>query len=225
MSKNRHIEFIKGLVSGMEAGADDYIVKPFDQHELRVRIRAGQRIIQLQSELLSAKQDLLLQSRTDSLTGILNSRAILQQIKIEMSRAQREEKKLSLSMLDIDHFKNINDTHGHMVGDAVLQEFVKRIGEVIRKYDSLGRIGGEEFLIVFPGAKEAVAFKVAERVRSVIGETDFFVDGAKIRVTVSQGVATWDGNTNVDDLIAEADKALYRAKGNGRNRVEQAFYQ
>jgi len=215
----------ENIISGMEAGADDYVVKPFDQHELRVRIRAGQRIVQLQSELLAAKQDLLLQSRTDPLTGVLNRRAILSQIEIELSRAQREGKNLSLSMLDIDHFKKINDTYGHMVGDDVLREVVRRISAVIRKYDSLGRFGGEEFLIVIPGAEGAEAYAIGEKIRSVIGETAFFVDGSKIRVTVSQGVVTGDGNANVDDLMAMADKAMYQAKDNGRNRVEQTFPQ
>jgi len=215
----------ENIISGMEAGADDYVVKPFDQHELRVRIRAGQRIVQLQSELLAAKQDLLLQSRTDPLTGVLNRRAILSQIEIELSRAQREGKNLSLSMLDIDHFKKINDTYGHMVGDDVLREVVRRISAVIRKYDSLGRFGGEEFLIVLPGAEGAEAYAIGEKIRSVIGETAFFVDGSKIRVTASQGVVTGDGNANVDDLMAMADKAMYQAKDNGRNRVEQTFPQ
>ena len=212
------------IVSGMEAGADDYVVKPFDMHELRVRIRAGQRIVQLQSELLAAKQDLLLQSRTDPLTGVFNRRAILSQIEIELSRAQRENKTASLSMLDIDHFKKINDTYGHPVGDDVLREVVRQISAVIREYDFLGRFGGEEFLIVLPGAKESDAYSACERIRSAIGETDFAINGSKIHVTVSQGVVTGDGNANVNDLIAKADKALYQAKGNGRNRTEQVYF-
>ena len=213
----------ENIVSGMEAGADDYVVKPFDQHELRVRIRAGQRIVQLQSELLVAKQDLLIQSRTDSLTGVLNRRAILSQIKTELSRAKREKKDLSLSILDIDHFKKINDTYGHMVGDDVIREVVKRISVAVRTYDSLGRFGGEEFLVVMPGAKEIEAYSICERIRSAIGETDFAINGLKIHLTVSLGFVTGDGNADIDDLIVRADKALYQAKGNGRNRTAQTL--
>lgn len=215
----------ESIINGMEAGADDYIVKPFDQHELRARIRAGQRIIQLQSELLAAKQELLAQSRTDPLTGILNRRAILSQLEIELSRTQREKKKVSLSLLDIDHFKNVNDTYGHMVGDMVLRECVQRIGSAIRMYDSLGRFGGEEFLIIIPKAEEMEACVVGERIRSVIGDKEIVVDETSIRVTVSQGVATWDENASIDDLIERADKALYQAKENGRNRIEQVYFQ
>ena len=213
----------ENIIRGMEAGADDYIVKPFDQHELRVRVRAGQRIIQLQSELLATKQDLLLQSRTDPLTGVFNRRAILSQIKIELSRIKREKKQLSLSLLDIDHFKNVNDTYGHMVGDAVLRECVKRIEQVIRAYDSLGRIGGEEFLIIIPGTVASDALLIAERIRFSVSKADVHVNGNHIPITVSQGIVTCDGNTDVDVLIAMADKALFQAKDNGRNRVEKAF--
>ncbi|MEE8321974.1 MAG: diguanylate cyclase [Gammaproteobacteria bacterium] len=212
------------IVSGMAAGADDYIVKPFDPHELRVRIRAGKRIIELQSELLMAKQDLFLQSRTDSLTGVLNRRAIFSQVETELSRVRRENKKISLSMLDIDFFKKVNDTYGHMAGDEVLRDVVKRINNVIRIYDSLGtlgRYGGEEFLLIIPGTKEEDAYGIFERIRTAIVETDFPVNGSNIQVTVSQGVVTWDGHEKADDLIARADKALYQAKENGRNRVEQ----
>lgn len=213
----------ENIVSGMEAGADDYVVKPFDQHELRVRIRAGQRIVQLQSELLVAKQDLLIQSRTDPLTGVLNRRAILLQIETELSRAKREKKDLSLSILDIDHFKKINDTYGHMVGDDVIREVVKRISVTVRTYDSLGRFGGEEFLVVMPGAKEREAYSICERIRTAINEKDFAINGLKIHLTVSLGFVTGDGNTDIDDLIVMADKALYQAKGNGRNRTAQTL--
>lgn len=178
---------------------------------------------QAEEELVKTKQDLLLLSRTDSLTGILNRRAILSQIEIELSRAKRENKKLSLSLLDIDHFKKINDTYGHIVGDNVLRVVVGRISSVVRVYDSLGRFGGEEFLIIIPGAKEVGAYSLCERIRSVVGNKDIISNGLSIRVTISQGVVTCDGNAIVDDLIARADKVMYQAKRNGRNRVEQAI--
>lgn len=212
----------ESIIKGMEAGADDYITKPFDPHELRVRLRAGQRILDLQSELLAAKKELLVQSRTDPLTGVFNRRAILSQIDIELSRAKREKTKISLSMVDIDYFKKVNDTYGHLVGDEVIRECVRRISASLRVYDAIGRIGGEEFLVIMPGAEEADAFSIAQRIRSVIGNKNFIADGSSIPVTISQGVATCTENTSPDDLIAMADKALYRAKENGRNRVEQA---
>lgn len=213
------------IIEGMEAGADDYIIKPFDQNEMRVRIRAGQRILQLQSELLATQKDLLRLSRVDPLTGVLNRRAILSQIEVELSRAQRENQKVSIAMLDIDHFKKVNDTYGHMAGDVVLRECVKRINAVARTYDSLGRFGGEEFLIVIPGPDEEEVFSICERIRLAVNATDIPIDGSSVRVTVSQGMVVWDGNAHIDDLIVVADQALYLAKKNGRNRVERSHAQ
>jgi len=215
----------ENIVTGMDAGADDYITKPFDQHELRVRVRAGQRIVQLQSELLEAKKDLLIQSRTDPLTGVLNRRAILSQLESELSRSKRGNTNISISMLDLDHFKKINDTYGHLAGDAVLRECMNRIGDSIRNYDSIGRFGGEEFLVVFPEAKQEDALLIAERIRKNVVEKDVNVNGVHISFTISQGLATANGDMTVDNLIAMADEALYRAKENGRNRVEQASAQ
>ncbi len=212
----------ENIVTGMEAGADDYITKPFNTHELRVRVRAGERIVQLQSELLEAKKKLEVQSRIDPLTGVLNRRAILSQIGRELSRAKRENTQISISMLDLDHFKTINDTYGHLAGDTVLRECMHRAQSAVRQYDSVGRFGGEEFIVVLPGADEDNALVVAERIRLKINETAADVDGISIPFTISQGLATSNGSTNVDGIIAMADQALYRAKENGRNRVEKA---
>jgi diguanylate cyclase (GGDEF)-like protein len=215
----------ENIVTGMEAGADDYITKPFDMHELRVRVRAGERIVQLQSELLDAKKKLEIQSRTDPLTGVLNRRAILSQIGYELSRAKRNNAHISISMLDLDHFKTINDTFGHLSGDAVLRECIHRVESAVRVYDSVGRFGGEEFIVVLPETRAADAFTVAERIRLRINEMAADVDGISIPFTVSQGLATCSGDATVDEMIATADQALYRAKEHGRNRVEQALDQ
>ncbi len=208
------------IIMGMDAGADDYVVKPFDHNELRVRIRAGQRIVDLQSELYAVKKELLLQSRTDPLTGILNRRALMPLIAKECSRSLRSKASFALSMLDIDHFKKINDTYGHSAGDAVLKEIVNRINAVIRPYDLLGRFGGEEFLVVVPGACAADIITISERIRQRISGTKVCVDQLEIAVTASQGIVAWDGKSSVDEMIRAADDALYRAKKAGRNCVQ-----
>jgi diguanylate cyclase (GGDEF)-like protein len=208
------------VIRGLEAGADDYIVKPVDPSELKVRVRVGQRIIQLQSDLLAAKHDLLEQSRTDPLTGVLNRRAILSQIESELNRSERTDNPSSLALLDIDHFKAINDTYGHLAGDAVLKECVRRIGKIMRSYDSLGRLGGEEFLMLFPGTSESQALAICERIRGVIGEEPVVFKGVAISLTVSQGVVTANTKSSVDEIIDRVDQAMYRAKRNGRNRVD-----
>ncbi len=215
----------ENIVTGMEAGADDYITKPFDMHELRVRVRAGERIVQLQSELLEAKKTLEIQSRTDPLTGVLNRRAILSQIGSELSRANRENTNVSILMLDLDHFKTINDTYGHLAGDAVLRECMRRVELTVREYDSVGRFGGEEFIVVLPGSNTDDTIAVAERIRLSMNETPADVAGISIPFTISQGLATSNGQSTVDEMIAMADQALYRAKENGRNRVEKALDQ
>jgi len=206
----------------MTSGADDYVVKPFDQQELRMRVRAGQRIIELQSALIAAKEEVETLSKVDPLTGIWNRRAFLAELAAEMSRASRGGDRLGLSLLDIDHFKNVNDTYGHLTGDAVLRECVERITASVRPYDSVGRFGGEEFLVLLPGTGEDEVVIVGERIRHAIAQSPFDVGDEHIEVTVSQGVAIWDGKASVDDLIGSADTALYHAKDSGRNRVERA---
>jgi diguanylate cyclase (GGDEF)-like protein len=214
----------RDLVEGMEAGADDYVTKPFQAHELRVRLRAGRRILELQEELLAAREALRMQATHDGLTGLPNRCAILETLHKELSRANREGQPLSLLMVDLDRFKQVNDTYGHLAGDAVLREAAQRMRGAVRSYDSVGRYGGEEFLIVLPGCEGASGWAQAERVRSAIATPRLSAGSQLLPVTCSIGVASRIFPTAADAaaLLREADQALYGAKNGGRNRVAQA---
>jgi diguanylate cyclase (GGDEF)-like protein len=210
------------LVEGMEAGADDYVTKPFQSHELRVRLRAGRRILDLQHQLLAAREALRDQATRDGLTGLLNRNAIFEVVHKELARASREGHPLSLLMVDLDRFKQINDTHGHAAGDAVLRESARRMREAVRSYDSVGRYGGEEFLIVLPGCDGKSAVTHAERVRETFAGSPFFTGQHSVVVTCSIGASSrlQPSEADGETLLREADLALYGAKDGGRNRVE-----
>ncbi|MBI5757564.1 MAG: diguanylate cyclase [Planctomycetales bacterium] len=213
------------VVGGLDAGADDYIVKPFDPQELRVRLRAGERILDLQTQLILAREQMRDLALHDSLTGIWNRGATLDALTRELSRAQRERGHVGVIMVDIDKFKSINDTLGHPAGDAVLREVTSRFKRSLRPYDTLGRMGGEEFLILVPGCNALNAFSQAERLRSVIAREPVQTSDGSVAVTVSMGVSVAEHGDllNVESLIRSADLALYRAKRAGRNRVEAGF--
>jgi len=210
------------LIEGMDAGADDYITKPFDQNELQVRLRAGTRLVDLQVQLLKAREDLRDQATRDSLTRLWNRSSILGELDRELARLEREARPLGVVIVDLDHFKQVNDTYGHLAGDAVLREAARRMQNSIRQYDSIGRYGGEEFLILFPGCGEAESFAQADRLRKQLAQSEMSVNDSSLRVTASFGVTTaipCQGWTQ-EALIRKADEALYIAKKSGRNRVE-----
>ncbi len=209
------------LVEGMDAGADDYLTKPFKAQELRVRLRAGRRILDLQEELLAAREALRDQATHDGLTGLLNRATVLETLQIEAERAMRERRPLALILVDLDHFKLVNDTHGHLAGDAVLREAARRMKQACRRYDAIGRYGGEEFLAVAPGCDREASHAQAERLRAALASMPFAAAGASLAVTCSIGVA-WREHplpSQTDAFIREADEALYAAKDRGRNRV------
>ncbi len=209
------------LVEGMEAGADDYLTKPFNAQELRVRLRAGRRILDLQQQLMEARESLRVQATHDALTGLLNRGRVLEVLLTEIARSERELRPLALLMVDLDRFKQVNDTGGHMAGDAVLREAARRMKAVTRHYDSPGRYGGEEFLIVLPGCSAQDARTQAERLREAVAREPFAAAGKLLAVTCSIGVSSRGacGAGDADRLIREADSALYAAKHEGRNRV------
>jgi two-component system cell cycle response regulator len=212
------------LIEGMEAGADDYLTKPFNAPELRVRLRAGKRILELQEQLLHAREALREQATHDGLTGLLNRAAILEALQLELARAGRDKHPLALLMVDLDRFKRINDTRGHPAGDAVLRESARRMKAAIRCYDSIGRYGGEEFLIVLPGCDGAAAQLQAERIRETVAAAPCIFGDESIPVTCSIGVAFRAAPlaSGGAALISDADTALYTAKNTGRNRVVTA---
>jgi diguanylate cyclase (GGDEF)-like protein len=210
------------VVEGMDSGADDYITKPFNAQELQVRLRAGRRIVDLQSELVAAREALREHATRDPLTCVWNRYAILDTLNREVSRASREASPLSVIMADLDNFKHVNDTHGHLVGDAVLREAARRMQVCVRAYDHVGRYGGEEFLIVSPGSSGMNALQLAGRLRNAIAAEPIRARNLAIPITASFGITVTEGGEDptAESLIRIADEALYRAKALGKNRVE-----
>jgi two-component system cell cycle response regulator len=209
------------LIEGMESGADDYLVKPFDPHELRVRLRSGSRIIELQRQLVAAREELREQATKDFLTRLWNRSSILDILQRELTRAARESRNLGLVLADLDSFKAVNDTYGHFAGDAVLREFSRRMLHCMRSYDAIGRYGGEEFLIVLPGCDEHCTATQAERMRVTLAGEPMLINEIGYASTCSFGGTSWHPGMpqQVEHLIRIADKALYMAKNQGRDRV------
>lgn len=221
-AKNRQDD----LVEGLESGADDYITKPFDPVELKVRLRAGTRIVQLQDDLLSAYRAAEMRAREDSLTGLWNHSAIMDILQKELSRSVRQHTWVGVIMVDMDQFKKINDVYGHLKGDSVLKRTAAILKKGVRSYDSVGRYGGEEFLIVLPACNLQEASVLAERLRAS-AETDSLAHGLTGSAwTMSLGVTAVKGSNGVtaDLAIRTADRALYHAKHRGRNCVEILEY-
>jgi two-component system cell cycle response regulator len=208
------------LVAGLEAGANDYVRKPFDPAELQARVDVGRRFVELYDQLLASQRAVEHLARTDSLTQIMNRGAIMARLTEEIARAKREGSSLALGIMDVDHFKRVNDTRGHAAGDQVLREVVRRLAVATRPYDGLGRIGGEEFLVLIPGASRHHGRAVLERAREVVCATPIEHADREIDVTVSLGGTTTCGDEPADQVLTRADEALYRAKELGRNRVE-----
>ena len=215
------------LIAGLEAGADDYLSKPFDANELRARLRVGRRILDLQEQLIKAQEALQFQATHDALTGLLNHGAIQDVLHRELQRAQRMQTALGMIMVDLDHFKQVNDSLGHLAGDEVLRSVGQRLSSAVRVYDSVGRCGGEEFLILAPGCTPPELVTQAERMRVLVAGEPFRTRTGEIRLTASFGVvgANLSGKDNLDreELLRAADAALYQAKAKGRNRVESAI--
>src|SRR5690348_13259827 len=215
---------VGNLVEGLESGADDYLTKPFHPQELRARLRVGLRMLDLESGLVEAREKLRFKASHDSLTSIWNRGAIIEQLERELSRSQRDGSSVGILLADIDHFKKVNDTRGHLVGDEVLRAVTGRLKSEIRSYDALGRYGGEEFLILLPGCDNAKLTTKAEQLVKIVKRSSIETSTGAVPVTISiGGIASADcPHAEVKSLLRAADTALYRAKMSGRNRSEMA---
>lgn len=207
------------IVVALDAGADDYLTKPYHAQELRSRIGAATRIVLLHEKLEEANAKLFMMARTDSLTRVYNRGAIMERLDQEVDRSLREEIPLAVMMVDVDNFRRINDAHGHLTGDKVLVEVAQRLCAECRPYDSTGRYGGEEFLIVCPGPRPEDVTTMAERIRQRIKGTPVAADGHRLDTTVSIGAVWVDASQRVpaNDVIRLVDSLLSQAKNDGRD--------
>lgn len=210
------------LVAAFDAEVDDFITKPYQSAELHARLRSGQRVLDLQQRLLETQSQLQHQATHDPLTGLWNRGMANETLDRELRRIARHARPLAVILADIDHFKQVNDTHGHAAGDHVLREAAGRMRQVMRGHDAISRYGGEEFLVLLPETTHVEAMSVAERLREAFESPPVALgNGYTLSVTLSLGVAaTSSAPTGLEPLIAAADAALYRAKAGGRNRVE-----
>jgi diguanylate cyclase (GGDEF)-like protein len=214
----------ESVVEGLESGADDYLTKPFNPQELKARIRVGLRLLELEDKLVQAREAMRYKATHDTLTGIWNRGAILDALNREIWRSRREGSSLGVLLADLDHFKSVNDTYGHLAGDCVLREVARRMQADIRSYDALGRYGGEEFLILLPNCGNRETREKAERIRVAIVQGPMDTPAGPLNITMSiGGVATGDWPADsANQILQMADLALYRAKEEGRNRTVMA---
>jgi two-component system cell cycle response regulator len=207
------------VVTGLRLGAHDYLRKPFEGSELMARVSAALRTKGLQDQLRSRNAELDRVSRIDMLTGLYNRRHLDEHLRHAISAGRRQQRSVAVLLADIDHFKLVNDDHGHLAGDGVLKEVAGRLLGTLRPEDAIGRWGGEEFIAVLSDTPAEAAMVAAERMRQVIAATPFELEGGLlIPVTVSIGHTS--GLDDAEILVHRADDALYQAKGAGRNRVE-----
>ncbi|HNH46897.1 MAG TPA: diguanylate cyclase, partial [Myxococcota bacterium] len=205
---------LSDIVEAMDAGADSFIRKPVEPNELKARLRPGHRMLDLQRQLIRAREAYRYQARHDGLTGLYNRSAI-----VEILKTALESGPVSVAMLDVDHFKQINDQLGHDVGDRVLVELGRVLTHSLRPEDAVGRLGGEEFLLVLPGVDTWEAARVGERLRKRVEELQLTEQGRPLPVSISVGVATAAAHTPYTELLKRSDRTMYAAKHAGRNKV------
>ena len=212
----------KDMLEAMQAGADDYLVKPFDELELKARLLVGKRILGMHEQLVSARGSMRYAATHDSLTGLMSRGETLDFLKRELARAERSKRSLSVILADVDHFKVVNDTLGHLYGDEALKEVARRLRSKLRVYDGVGRYGGEEFLMILAECDLMAALIKADELRVCVGTDPIASSQAYRNITVSMGVAVSTDHPagDMDSLLNQADRGLYAAKQNGRNRVE-----
>ena len=213
------------VVAGLGSGADDYLTKPFDPEELKARLRTGTRILDLEDHLIEARENMRFQATHDALTSLWNRGVIMELLARELTRSRREGKCTAILLGDLDHFKNINDTHGHLAGDEVLKETARRLVSSVRSYDFVGRFGGEEFLVTLNNCDPAFGLARAEKIRKTIADRPVETSAGSISVSMSFGLLLsreW-GYLSVGELLHEVDTALYAAKAAGRNCIKVAI--
>ena len=214
---------MEAVLKGLRGGAHDYLSKPFEPAELVARVGAAARVKKLQDELRRRNAELDTLSRTDLLTGLVNRRHLDEHLAAQLVRSRRNGQAVSVLLLDVDHFKSINDTYGHQAGDTVLRELALRIGLELRAGDVAGRWGGEEFLLILPETDLPGSVLTGERIRRAMSAAPFDIGEMTIAVTLSGGCATSvAGSVVAEDLIRRADSGLYLAKSSGRNRINAA---
>ncbi len=216
---------LKDIIKGLEAGADDYMTKPVNFLELHARLQNGLRIIELEDHLLKTQKRLYELSTRDNLTGLWNRAAILRFLEEELEQGAREQSPTSAIMLDVDLFKVINDTYGHLAGDAVLRSIAEVLSRNVRIYDKIGRYGGDELFVVLPNCSLKNVAKIAERLRLACAKNKIKVPGRRVSVTLSLGCVSSESladRPSVDRMIFACDRALYQAKHQGRNCIALA---